>query len=464
MLSYGMNRVFLSILLGIVVMGFGTALLPGPDDPVFIPPSPQRIGNPDSGYQYIITGDYVNSGLPLSLYRLGFGKDRDNHLRREGRNADVRYDFNVIDAPNGEALVVPNCLQCHAQVFEDSLIVGLGNANGDFTPGRNFDSKMASGLLEGYMKLHPNKASAMREFMRAGKAIGDKIYTEVKGVNPADRLTAVLIAQRDKNTLEWQDSASVQLPEQVIPSDVPAWWLLKKKHGMFYNGFGRGDFGRFLMGAILLTVSDTLHANKVDARMDDVLAYMNSLKPPKYPKPIDQSLAKQGQVIFETNCAKCHGFYGKYASYPNYLIPQQVIGTDSMLNQSNYQYSDMIDWFNTSWFAKGDHPARLVPFNGYIAPPLDGVWITAPYLHNGSVPTIEALLDSRKRPAYWSRNFNKTEYDYEKLGWVYRAEPKPGGRAVYNTTLPGYGNYGHSFGDKLNDAERSAVMEYLKTL
>jgi hypothetical protein len=323
---------------------------------------------------------------------------------------------------------------------------------------------MASGLLEGYMKLHPNKASAMREFMRAGKAIGDKIYTEVKGVNPADRLTAVLIAQRDKNTLAWQDSASVKLPEQVIPSDVPAWWLLKKKHGMFYNGFGRGDFGRFLMGAILLTVNDTLHANKVDARMDDVLAYMNSLQPPKYPKPIDQSLAKQGQVIFETNCAKCHGFYGKYASYPNYLIPQQVIGTDSMLNHSNYQYSDMIDWFNTSWFAKGDHPARLVPFNGYIAPPLDGVWITAPYLHNGSVPTIEALLDSRKRPQYWSRNFNKTEYDYEKLGWVYRAEPKPGGRSVYNTTLPGYGNYGHSFGDKLNEEERKSVLEYLKTL
>jgi mono/diheme cytochrome c family protein len=459
-----MNRILLSMLLGIALMGFGSALLPGPDDPVSIPPSPQRKGNADSGFNYIITGDYVNSGLPLSLFRMGIGRDKRNFLNRSGANAEIRYDFNLVTAANGEAIVVPNCLQCHAQVFEDSLIVGLGNANGDFTPGRNFDSKMAAGLLEGYMKLHPNKASAMNEFMRAGKAIGDKIYTEVKGVNPADRLTAVLIAQRDKNTLEWKDSASVQLPEQVIPSDVPAWWLLKKKNGMFYNGFGRGDFGRFLMGAILLTVNDTLHANKVDAHMNDVLAYMNSLKPPNYPRPVDQPLASKGQVIYETNCAKCHGFYGKYASHPNYLIPQHVIGTDSLLNHSNYQYSDMIDWFNTSWFAKGDHPAQLVPFNGYIAPPLDGVWITAPYLHNGSVPTIEALLDSRKRPMYWSRNFARTEYDYVALGWVFTPEPKPGGRSVYNTTLPGYGNYGHTFGDKLNDDERKAVLEYLKTL
>jgi hypothetical protein len=459
-----MKKVLVILLCCIAAAGFSPFFQPGPEDPVPILPSPQRRGIADSGYQYIITGDYVNSGLPISLYRLGMGKDKRNLLKREGWNAEVRYDFNVVRASNGETIVVPNCLQCHAQVFEDSLIVGLGNANADFTVGRNFDSKLAASLLEGYLKINPGKAEAAKEFMRVGKAIGDKIYTEVKGVNPADRLTAVLIAQRDKHTLQWRDSASAELPDLVIPSDVPAWWLLKKKNGMFYNGFGRGDFGRFLMGAILLTVNDTVHANRVDSRMNDVLAYMNSLTAPKYPRPVDQSLAAQGQVIFETNCARCHGFYGKYPSYPNYLIPQQVIGTDSMLNHSNYQQSDMIAWFNSSWFAQGDHPAKLVPFNGYVAPPLDGVWITAPYLHNGSVPTIEALLDSRKRPVYWSRNFNKTEYDYEKLGWVYTEEQKPRGRSVYNTTLPGYGNYGHTFGDRLTDTERKAVLEYLKTL
>ena len=51
----------------------------------------------------------------------------------------------------------------------------------------------------------------------------------------------------------------------------------------------------------------------------------------------------------------------KQWEYPNLLIPESIVGTDSLLNQSNYQYSDMIDWYNRSWFSKGDHPAKLVP-------------------------------------------------------------------------------------------------------
>jgi mono/diheme cytochrome c family protein len=436
----------------------------GPDDPVPIPATPQREGNPDSGYHFIVTGDYVNSGLPFFFYRMGMGTNKDDYLQRGGRNAGVRYDFNVIDAPNGEEIVVPNCLQCHAQVFEDKLIMGLGNVNMDFSTSGRFDDPLVQGAIDAYMKINRKKAEASREFITVGRTIADKMQTEVRGVNAADRLTAVLISHRDKNTLKWNDTASVELPKQVIPSDVPAWWLLKKKNAMFYSGFGRGDFGTFLMGAILLTVNDTTHANKVNEHMDDVLSYLKTLEAPKYPRPIDKALATQGQVLFETNCAKCHGFYGEYPSYPNYLIPQHVIKTDSLLNHSNYQYSDMIEWFNTSWFSRGDNPAKLVPYNGYIAPPLDGVWITAPYLHNGSVPDLETLLNSKLRPTYWSRNFSKPEYNYEKLGWKYKAEEKPGGRTVYNTTLPGYGNQGHYFGDKLNDDERKAVIEYLKTL
>jgi hypothetical protein len=218
------------------------------------------------------------------------------------------------------------------------------------------------------------------------------------------------------------------------------------------------------MGAVLLTINDTLHANNVDAHMPDVLAYLNSIEPPKYPKAVDKLLADDGKLVFETHCSKCHGFYGEFSSYPNYLIPQSGIGTDSLLNKSNYQFSDMINWFNNSWFSRGDHPARLEPFNGYVAPPLDGIWITAPYLHNGSVPTLEALLDSRLRPAYWSRNPEQPVYDYQRIGWTYKEENGPGDKTVYNTTLPGYGNQGHNFGDRLADHERKAVLEYLKTL
>jgi len=456
-----MKKILVASVIVVTCVSF-VALAKSSDDPVFIPPSKQRTGDADSGYHYIINGDYVNSGIPFSFYHLGFKKEKTNTLDRNGLGAEVRYDFNVVKAPNGEPVVVPNCFQCHADFFDGKLVIGLGNSNGDFTKTKGL--KTYEKLLTTWLKLTPKKYEAAKEALTVARAVGDDFYTETVGLNPADRLTALLVAHRDPSTLAWNEMATVELPKQVVPSDVPAWWLLKKKNAMFYNGFGRGDFGKFLMGSSLLTTNDTMHARDVDTHMPDVLSFIYSIQPPKYPESINDSLAEKGRILFEDNCSSCHGTYGSRGQYPNLLIPESTIGTDSLLNQSNYQYSDMIQWYNKSWFSKGDHPAQLTPFNGYIAPPLDGVWITAPYFHNGSVPTIEAVLNSKLRPKYWTRDFDSTEYDYKKLGWQYKVVTQPGDKYVYNTTLPGYGNYGHTFGDQFTGAERQAVIEYLKTL
>ena len=72
------------------------------------------------------------------------------------------------------------------------------------------------------------------------------------------------------------------------------------------------------------------------------------------------------------------------------------------------------------------------------------------------------MLNSKIRPVYWTRDFVKPEYDYEKIGWKYTVSQVPGKH--YNTTLPGYGNGGHLFGDKLSEQQRREVLEYLKTL
>jgi mono/diheme cytochrome c family protein len=434
------------------------------DDPVPILASKQRVGNADAGYQYIISGDYVKSGIPFNLYGILFKKEKTDILSRGGENAQVRYDFNVVKAYNDETIVVPNCLQCHAEVFDGKLIVGLGYSSGDFTADQKLNSKFMERMMSTYMKLSPKKYEAAKDFIRVYQTIGTELFTEMIGPNPADRLAALLAAHRDPETFQWNDKSSVTVPKQVIPSDVPAWWLLKKKNAMFYNGFGRGDFGKFLMGSTLLTTGDTNHAKDVDGHMPDVLAFIYSVQPPAYPLAIDEKLAGEGKIIFEATCSRCHGTYGQDGQYPNLLIPESLIGTDSFLNKSNYQYSDLINWYNKSWFSKGDHPAKLAPFNGYIAPPLDGVWITAPYFHNGSVPTIEAVLNSKIRPQYWTRSFDSTNYDYEKLGWQYQTLSAPGDKHIYNTTIAGYGNYGHQFGDHLTDEERKAVVEYLKTL
>jgi mono/diheme cytochrome c family protein len=460
-----MKKLLVLAFLGMAGLAFTKVMEMSPkEDPVPIPASPQRSGDPKEGYRYLITGDYLKSGLPYTLFLAGIGGSQTNLLHRDSPNAAIPYQYTAVKAPNGEVVVAPNCLECHAQVFDGKLYVGLGNSLIDFTDRKKLNPRMAAFAEKFLARSNARQLEAATPFLRAMKAISGDLYTEVRGVNSADRLADLLVAHRDPQTLRWSADPVIDVSGQVVPTDTPPWWLLKKKHAMFYNGFGRGDFGRFLMASNLLTVSDSAEAREVDSHFNDVLAYIYSLEPPKYPYPINAALARRGGVLFVEHCAKCHGGAD---DYPNLLIPESLVGTDSLLYKSNYQSPQFIDWFNKSWFAQGDHPARLEPFDGYIAPPLDGIWITAPYLHNGSVPTLEALLDTKSRPVYWSRDFDNPKYDYAAVGWKYTEENAPavnGGKPVYNTTLPGYGNYGHRYGDQLTGAERKAVIEYLKTL
>jgi mono/diheme cytochrome c family protein len=460
-----MKKILVLTILGIAGFAFTRVwTISGKEEPVPIPSSPQRSGDAVEGYRYLVTGDYIKSGIPYDYFLLGFGKTEANLLHRDSLNAQVNHAYTAVKAANGEVIVAPNCLQCHAQVFDGRLYVGLGNSMIDFTDRKKLNARGAVVAEKMLAKGDQRKFEAAEPFIRSMKAIGDELYTEVRGVNSADRLADLLVAHRDPQTLRWSDRPVMDVSGQVVPTDTPPWWLLKKKHAMFYNGFGRGDFGRFLMASNLLTVSDSSEAREVDGHFNDVLAYIYSIQPPRYPRPVNAALARKGGVLYVQYCAKCHGHNGDGGDYPNLLIPASLIGTDSLLYKSNFQSPQFIAWFNKSWFAQGDHPARLEPFDGYIAPPLDGIWITAPYLHNGSVPTLEGVLNSKARPAYWSRDFDNPQYDYVRVGWKYAEEAGPRGSAVYNTTLPGYGNYGHTYGDALSTQQRKALIEYLKTL
>jgi len=431
-------------------------------DPVYIPASVQRKGDARAGYRYLTEGDYLKSGIPLSFFKMSLSKGADD-LGRDGINKGIPYNFNAVNAPNGETIVSPNCLQCHAQAIDGQLIVGLGNSQSDYTSNRSGAAVFMEKILLANQR-DSAKFTAAKNFIRSLEAISPYLITANQGVNIADRLAALLVAHRDPKSFIWLDSSRLPFPNEVIPTDVPPWWLLSKKHAMFYNGFGRGDFGRFLMASNLLTVTDTSEAAEVDSHFNDVLAYIYSLKPPPYPGAVNKPLAARGQIVFETSCSGCHGSYGNTADYPNLLIPEDVIQTDSLLYAANYSSPQFVNWFNQSWFTSGDHPAKLVPFKGYIAPPLDGIWATAPYLHNGSVPSLETLLNSKLRPKYWSRNFKNPQYNVDSPGWRYREETGAVSKETYNTTLRGYSNAGHTFGDALTQEERTALLEYLKTL
>jgi cytochrome c peroxidase len=202
--------------------------------------------------------------------------------------------------------------------------------------------------------------------------------------------------------------------------------------------------------------------------MVDVLAYLQSLEAPEYPFAIDSDLSQQGKLLFENSCATCHGTYGDSPNYPNLLVTLNSVGTDPELSDLYTTVSPMndyfMDWFNSGWFGTSSNKLQIKAEGGYIAPPLDGIWATAPYFHNGSVPTLEDVLNSNNRPIRWSRSFNNTDYDQTKVGWMYTREETKVDKNTYDTTLKGYGNLGHTFGDLFTDSERTALIEYLKTL
>jgi mono/diheme cytochrome c family protein len=197
--------------------------------------------------------------------------------------------------------------------------------------------------------------------------------------------------------------------------------------------------------------------------------------PPPFPGRVDAALAAKGARLFERNCARCHGGYAetaagpRLASYPNKLVPYDVIDTDATRAQA-------VGAGETTLLAKtpmGPH-VDVRPTGGYIAPALTAVWATAPYLHNGSVPTLWHLMHPDARPARFQVGGHRL--DFQRVGidgevgadGVYRypaayapwMEPE-----IYDTRTPGRSNAGHvePF-DELDEAEKQALIEFLKTV
>ena len=98
--------------------------------------------------------------------------------------------------------------------------------------------------------------------------------------------------------------------------------------------------------------------------------------------------------------------------------------------------------------------------------PLDGLWLRAPYLHNGSVPSLRDLLEpaANRPPAFYRGN---DVYDPVKLGFV-SDQPEANGKKLFrlDTAVPGNGNGGHegkAYGTELSAGEKTALVEFLKT-
>lgn len=429
---------------------------------------PQRSGDPGRGYETLVNGGYVGCGVPHSAYAVAVGPAPE-WARLPGRNAmnvDMPYNQTAFTTSSSVTVVSPNCLFCHAARLNGEVIIGLGDASADFT-----GDPAQTAQLVGLLLNDPAERAEWEKWAERVNAVGPYVQADVRGVNPADNIAGILFAHRVPKTLEWSSTPLLEPPPvQVVPVDVPPWWRMNKKNAMFYTAAGRGDHARIMMTASTLCIDSVDDARRIDAQFNDVRAYITSIEAPPYPWAIDAALAARGEILFNSACAGCHGTYGEPHTYPNLVIATEEIGTDPILaSGASFHAGRFVDWFNSSFYGE---TARLQPEAGYIAPPLDGIWATAPYLHNGSVPTIELILDGDRRPQFWSRSFSDADYDREALGWKHVVEDhghadEPGverRKQIYDTTLFGYSNAGHDYGETLTSDERAAVIEYLKTL
>jgi mono/diheme cytochrome c family protein len=206
----------------------------------------------------------------------------------------------------------------------------------------------------------------------------------------------------------------------------------------------------------------------------------HKLQPPKWPAevlgPIDETKAKAGEQIFNNKCKGCH---------QDRLYPLSEVGTDSNRANSFGQpvagkpFPEMVapilsglkkrafqdDSVSEADQARMDAKPVVWRATGqYLARPLQGIWATAPYLHNGSVPTLYHMLHPEQRPGKFA--IGSHEYDPEKVGYASDLTAD-GGAWVYDTATTGNSNIGHTgdrFGTTLPEEQKAALLEYLKTL
>ncbi|MEX0701320.1 MAG: c-type cytochrome [Planctomycetales bacterium] len=247
--------------------------------------------------------------------------------------------------------------------------------------------------------------------------------------------------------------------------DAPPLWNLKKKRSLYVDGFAPKSH-RPLMQFMLLPANDRETVYGWEDDFEAIFAWIESLEPPRYPWEIDDRLAAAGRAVFERNCATCHGTYGDGGRYVQKTIPLAEIGTDPVRFRALAGYREAM---RKSWMSRyGEDPVEVEPV-GYVAPPLDGVWATAPYFHNGSVPTLWHVLHPDERPAVWKR----TEDGYDRarggleitpLDAVPPTKAAAERRRFFDTGQPGKSAAGHDFPNALTEPEKRAVLEYLKTL
>jgi mono/diheme cytochrome c family protein len=216
--------------------------------------------------------------------------------------------------------------------------------------------------------------------------------------------------------------------------------------------------------------SPTTAARHVDDA-EHIMDWLRDYRPQPFPGEIDRVSAERGSVVYASACASCHGTYGAdinapaLVEFPNW---QGDMGTDrTYLEEFDQASVDVVNGVGYDRLLQ----ARVSP--NYVAQPLTGLWSSAPYLHNGSVPTLWHLMHPAERP----RQFDVGGHalDLVKVGiagmehdglWITPPDYTPWAAPVrIDTSVPGLHATGHETPfATMSEPDKAALLDYLKLL
>jgi len=423
---------------------------------------------------------WVWKALPVMFpeYLPGEGYQSLGFVYEEGKDLPIGFSRRRLNGLDGLGL---NCAFCHTGTVRDTpesaprIYVGM--------PAHQFD-------IQGYFKFlfdaaldqrfTPDQMIPVMESLGADFDPIDRAFYRYVVINQVrlgllqarDRLSAIIVNDEVPpwglgrvDTFNPYKALQLNYPmhevpvdELIGPADYPQIWNQAPREGLYLHWDGNNNsVDERNLGAALGTGATPTSLDY--ASLDRIDTWLREFPPPEYPYDIDRSLAAEGEPIYQTLCADCHDFDG---SRIGTTIPLDTIGTDPY-RLHNYTYDLTVNqatlyagmpWRFTHW-RKSD---------GYACQALDGIWARAPYLHNGSVPTLRDLLEPpENRPAVFYRGYDL--YDRENVGFVSDV-PEANGREFFRMerTVPGNDNGGHLYGTDLSPEKKAALIEYMKTL
>jgi len=217
-------------------------------------------------------------------------------------------------------------------------------------------------------------------------------------------------------------------------------------------------------------------ASKVSPQVRDTIDFVfDEYVPPRFPGAINAEKSLAGLSVYQRACESCHGQYlqeqGRYVlrDLPNRLVPVDKIGTDPLRAQVVTQ--PLLKLLEKTALGPDLGAQRTL---GYLANSLTGIWATAPYLHNGSVPTLWHLMHAEARPVRFEVGGH--HLDFARVGISGTAD-SAGNYALkadeipwtipdwYDTNEPGKSRKGHeSQFDSLTESDKDTLLEFLKEL